>query len=61
MFEQYLKEFASLTKAAIIARGQAEGVWSATESNTVALMKWNKTLLSRTLADKLTRRALRGY
>ena len=60
-FEQYLKNFMGMKKAKIIDEGIARGVWMNTESNKAALMKWEKVMLARCLADRLVRLQNRGY
>ena len=48
-------------KARIIDEGMTRNVWANTESNKAALMKWEKVLLARCLADRLVRLQNRGY
>ena len=60
-FEQYFENLMSMKKAKIIDEGITWGVWANTESNKAALMKWEKTLLARYLADRLVRLQNRGY
>ena len=60
-FEQYLENFMSMKKAKIIDEGIARGVWVNTESNKAVLMKWEKVMLARCLADRLVRLQNRGY
>ena len=60
-FEQYFEHFMSMKKARIIDEGMTRNVWANTESNKAALMKWEKVLLARCLADRLVRLQNRGY
>ena len=60
-FEQYFEHFMSMKKARIIDEGIARNIWTNTESNKAALMKWEKVLLARCLADRLVRLQNRGY
>ena len=60
-FEQYFEHFMSMKKARIIDEGMTWNVWANTESNKAALMKWEKVLLARHLADRLVRLQNRGY
>ena len=60
-FEQYFEHFMSMKKAKIIDEGIARNIWTNTESNKAALMKWEKVLLARCLADRLVRLQNRGY
>ena len=60
-FEQYFEHFMSMKKARIIDEGMAWNVWANTKSNKAALMKWEKVLLARCLADRLVRLQNRGY
>ena len=60
-FEQYFEHFMSMKKARIIDEGIARNIWTNTESNKAALMKWEKMLLARCLADRLVRLQNRGY
>lgn len=60
-FEQYFEHFMSMKKARIIDEGMTRGVWVNTESNKAALMKWEKVMLARCLADRLVRLQNRGY
>ena len=60
-FEQYFEHFMSMKKARIIDEGIAWGIWANTESNKAALMKWEKVMLARCLADRLVRLQNRGY
>ncbi len=60
-FEQYFENFMSMKKAKIINEGITLGVWVNTESNKAVLMKWEKVMLARCLADRLVRLQNRGY
>ena len=60
-FEQYFEHFMSMKKARIIDEGIARNIWTNTESNKAALMKWEKVMLARCLADRLVRLQNRGY
>lgn len=60
-FEQYFENFMSMKKAKIIDEGITWGVWANTASNKAALMKWEKVMLARCLADRLVRLQNRGY
>ena len=60
-FEQYFEHFMSMKKARIIDEGMTWNVWADTKSNKAALMKWEKVLLARCLADRLVRLQNRGY
>ena len=60
-FEQYFENLMSMKKAKIIDEGITWGVWANTESNKAALMKWEKVMLTRCLADRLVRLQNRGY
>ena len=60
-FEQYFEHFMSMKKARIVDEGIARNIWMNTESNKAALMKWEKVLLARCLADRLVRLENRGY
>lgn len=60
-FEQYFENFMGMKKAKIIDEGFTWGVWVNTESNKAALMKWEKVMLARCLADRLVRLQNRGY
>ena len=60
-FDDYYNKFMGMHKARIIAEGQFQNIWADTEGATKELMKWNKVLLARTLADRMARRELRGY
>ena len=60
-FEQYFEHFMSMKKARIIDEGMTRNIWTNTESNKAALMKWEKVLLARCLADRLVRLQNRGY
>ena len=60
-FEQYFENFMSMKKARIIDEGIARNIWTNTESNKAALMKWEKVMLARCLADRLVRLQNRGY
>ena len=60
-FEQYFEHFMSMKKARIIDEGMTWNVWANTKSNKAALMKWEKVLLARCLADRLVRLQHRGY
>ena len=59
--EQYFEHFMSMKKARIIDEGMTWNVWANTKSNKAALMKWEKVLLARCLADRLVRLQNRGY
>lgn len=60
-FDDYYNKFMGMHKARIILEGQLQDVWAYTEGTTKELMKWNKALLARTLANRMVRRELRGY
>ena len=60
-FEQYFEHFMSMKKARIIDEGIARNMWTNTESNKATLMKWEKVMLARCLADRLVRLQNRGY
>lgn len=60
-FEQYFENFMSMKKAKIIDEGITWGIWANVESSKAALMKWEKVMLARCLADKLVRLQNRGY
>ena len=60
-FEQYFENLMSMKKAEIINEGIIWDIWANTESNKAALMKWEKVLLARHLADRLVRLQNRGY
>ena len=60
-FEQYFEHFMSMEKARIIDEGITRGMWANVESNKAALMKWEKVMLARCLADRLVRLQNRGY
>lgn len=60
-FYDHYNALMRMHKARIILEGQLQDVWAYTEGTTKELMKWNKALLARTLADRMVRRELRGY
>lgn len=60
-FEQYFENFMSMKKAKIIDEGITWGIWANVESNKAALMKWEKVMSARCLADRLVRLQNRGY
>lgn len=53
MFETYYNNLITMKKAEIIREGMTWGRWANYESNFNSLMKWNKTILARNLADWL--------
>lgn len=53
MFETYYNNLMAMKKAEIIREGMTWGCWANYESNFNSLMKWNKVLLARKLADWL--------
>lgn len=60
-FDDYYNKLMGMNKAHIIAEGQFQNIWADTEGTTKELMKWNKILLARALADRMERMELRGY
>lgn len=52
-FDDYYNKFMGMHKARIIVEGQFQNIWADTEGTTKELMKWNKVLLARTLADRM--------
>ena len=60
-FDDYYNKFMGMHKARIIVEGQFQNIWADTEGTTKELMKWNKVLLARTLADRMARRSFGGY
>lgn len=60
-FDDYYNKLMGMNKARIIIEGQSQNIWADTEGTTKELMKWNKVLLARALADRMERMELRGY
>lgn len=60
-FDDYYNKLMGMNKAHIIIEGQSQNIWADTEGTTKELMKWNKVLLARALADRMERMELRGY
>lgn len=61
MFETYYNNLMTMKKADIIKEGVTWGIFDSYESTIKSLMKWNKILLARKVADSLERLETRGY
>lgn len=61
IFDRYLDRLMEMKKAEIINEGITWGFWADRPASRAELMKWTKRGLARTLADRLTRKEVRGY
>lgn len=59
IFDRYLNNLMEMKKSEIVSEGITWGFWA--ESSRTDRMKWTKRLLARELADRLTRKEVRGY
>ena len=60
-FDDYYNFLILLSKKDIIMKGQKLNVWANLDSTTKELMKWNRLILAKILADRMVRKDLRGY
>lgn len=59
IFDRYLDNLMEMKKSEIVSEGIIWGFWA--ESSRECRMKWEKVLLAVELADRLTRKEVRGY
>lgn len=61
MFETYYNNLMAMKKIDIIKEGITWGFFANYESTINSLMKWNKMVLARKVADRMVRLETRGY
>ena len=61
MFETYYNNLMTMKKIEIIKEGITWGFFANYESTINSLMKWNKTVLARKVADRMVRLETRRY
>ena len=61
MFETYYNNLMAMKKMDNIKEGIAWGFFANYESTINSLMKWNKMVLARKVADRMVRLETRGY